>query len=47
MSSVEPEELVRLHRENKRLTQERDSLAKATAWLAVKGDKTSTGSTNS
>ena len=30
-----------------RLKQERDILAKDTAWFAVKGDKTSSGSTNS
>ena len=47
LSSVEREELARLRRENKRLQQERDILAKATAWFAGKGDKTSIGSTNS
>jgi len=47
LSSAEREELARLRRENKRLQQERDILAKATAWFAGKGDKTSSGSTNS
>ena len=47
LTSAEREELARLRRENKRLTMERDILAKATAWFAVRGDKTSTGSTNS
>jgi transposase len=47
LTSAEREELSRLRRENRRLRQERDILAKATAWFAVKGDKTSNGSTNS
>jgi transposase len=47
LSNVERDELMRLRRENKRLQQERDILAKATAWFAAKGDKTSIGSTNS
>ena len=47
LSTAEREELARLRRENKRLQQERDILAKATAWFAAKGDKTSIGSTNS
>jgi transposase len=47
LSSAERDELVRLRRENKRLQQERDILAKATAWFAGKGDKTSIGSSNS
>jgi len=47
LSSAEREELSRLRRENRRLKQERDILAKATAWFAVKSDKTSNGSTNS
>lgn len=47
LSSAEREELARLRRENRQLKQERDILAKATAWFAVKGDKTSIGSTNS
>jgi transposase len=47
LSSAEREELARLRRENRQLKQERDILAKATAWFAVKGEKTSIGSTNS
>ena len=47
LSSAEREELSRLRRENRQLKVERDILAKATAWFAVKGDKTSIGSTNS
>lgn len=47
LSNAEREELARLRRENRRLQMERDILAKATAWFAVKGDKTSIGSTNS
>jgi transposase len=47
LSSAERDELMRLRRENKRLQQERDILAKATAWFAGKDGKTSSGSTNS
>ena len=47
LSSAEREELARLRRENRRLQQERDILAKATAWFAGKNDKTSIGSSNS
>ena len=47
LSSAERDELMRLRRENKRLQQERDILAKATAWFAAKDGKTSIGSTNS
>jgi transposase len=47
LSSAEREELVRLRRENRRLQMERDILAKATAWFAAKGEKTSTPSSNS
>ncbi len=47
LTSAEREELVRLRRENRRLQQERDILAKATAWFAGKSEKTSTPSTNS
>lgn len=47
LSSAEREELARLRRENRQLKLERDILAKATAWFAGKGDKTSIGSTNS
>jgi transposase len=44
-SSKEREELSRLRRENHRLRQERDILAKAAAWFAQ--DKTPSGSSNS
>jgi transposase len=47
LSSAEREELVRLRRENRRLQMERDILAKATAWFAAKGEKTSTPSSSS
>ena len=47
LSSAEREELARLRRENRQLKLERDILAKATAWFAGKGDKTSIGSSNS
>ena len=47
LSNAEREELARLRRENRQLKVERDILAKATAWFAVKGDKTSIGSSNS
>lgn len=47
LTTAEREELTRLRRENRRLQQERDILAKATAWFAGKSEKTSTTSTNS
>ena len=47
LSTPEREELARLRRENRQLKLERDILAKATAWFAAKGEKTSIGSTNS
>ena len=47
LSSAEREELVRLRRQLRQVQLERDILAKATAWFAAKGEKTSTGSTNS
>ena len=47
LTSAEREELTRLRRENRQLKLERDILAKATAWFAGKGDKASSGSTNS
>lgn len=47
LSSAERDELARLRRENRQPKLERDILAKATAWFAGKGDKTSNGSTNS
>jgi transposase len=47
LSSAEREELARLRRQVRQLQQERDILAKATAWFAAKDGKTSIGSTNS
>ena len=47
LSSAEREELTRLRRQVRQLQTERDILAKATAWFAAKGEKTSGGSTNS
>jgi transposase len=47
LSTAEREELARLRRENRRLQQERDILAKATAWFAARGEKTSTPSSSS
>ena len=47
LRSAEREELNRLRRENRRLQTERDILAKATAWFAARGAKTSTPSSNS
>lgn len=44
-ASAERDELSRLRRENHRLRQERDILAKAAAWFAR--DKTPSGSSNS
>jgi transposase len=44
-SSAEREELTKLRRENHRLRQERDILAKAAAWFAR--DKTPSGSSSS
>ncbi len=44
-TSAEREELTRLRRENHRLRQERDILAKAAAWFAR--DKTPSGSSSS
>lgn len=45
LTSAERDELARLRRENRQLKQERDILAKATAWFAGNSDKTSIGST--
>ena len=42
-SSVEREELVRLRRENHRLRQERDILARAAAWSARESKATPSG----
>ena len=47
LTSAEREELARLRRQVRQLQQERDILAKATAWFAAKDGKTSTGSMNS
>jgi len=45
--SAEGEELTRLRRENHRLRQERDILAKAAAWFARESKVTPSGSTGS
>jgi transposase len=47
LTNTEREELSRLRRQVKQLQQERDILAKATAWFAGRGEKTSNGSMNS
>lgn len=47
LTTAEHEELARLRRRVRQLEQERDILAKATAWFAGKDGKTSIGSTNS
>ncbi len=47
LTSTEREELVRLRRQLRQVQQERDILAKATAWFAARSEKTSTPSTNS
>src|SRR5262249_46018418 len=47
LSSAERDELARLRRKVRQLEQERDILAKATAWFAAKDGKASSGSTNS
>ena len=46
-SSAEKDELVRLRRENHRLRQERDILAKAAAWFAKESKGTPSGSSGS
>lgn len=45
LSSAEREELIALRRKVRQVEMERDILAKATAWFAHNGDKTSTPST--
>lgn len=45
LSANERAELTALRRENRQIKQERDILAKATAWFANKGDQTYTPST--
>jgi transposase len=47
LNAAERDELARLRRRVRQLEQERDILAKATAWFASKDGKTSIGSTNS
>ena len=47
LTTAERDELARLRRRVRQLEQERDILAKATAWFASKDGKTSIGSTNS
>jgi transposase len=46
-TSAEREELTRLRRENRRLRQERDILAKAAAWFARETAVIPSGSSNS
>ncbi len=47
LSMNERQELIELRRKFKQVQQERDILAKATAWYAAKSEKTPTASTNS
>jgi transposase len=47
LSSAERQELMELRQRLKQVQQERDILAKATAWFAGKSERTSTTSTNS
>lgn len=47
LTKSEREELQQLRRELRKVTQERDILAKATAWFAARSDKTSTPSSSS
>lgn len=47
LTSAEREELVRLRRQLKRVQEERDILAKATAWFAARNGVTSTPSSDS
>jgi len=47
LDADEQEELKRLRRENRKLRQEREILAKATAWFARETDSTSQRSTSS
>lgn len=47
LSTAEREELVRLRRQLKRVQEERDILAKATAWFAARNGATSTPSSDS
>ena len=45
LSAAERQELIDLRRKLRQVQMERDILAKATAWFANNGDKTSTPST--
>ncbi len=47
LSMNERQQLIELRRKLKQVQQERDILAKATAWFANKSEKTSMSSTNS
>lgn len=47
LSMNERQELIELRRKFQQVQQERDILAKATAWFAAKSEKTPTSSTNS
>ena len=47
LTTEEHEELQRLRKENRQLREERDILAKATAWFAQETDSIPSGSTNS
>jgi transposase len=47
LSVAERQELIELRRKLRQVQMERDILAKATAWFAVKSEKTFTPSTNS
>ena len=47
LSAAERQELIELRRRLKQVQMERDILAKATAWFAVKSERTSTTSSNS
>lgn len=47
LTTAEREELLMLRRQLRQVQQERDILAKATAWFAARNEKTSTPSTDS